>query len=110
MFTRTVPFVVLWLVAVVLAGPKGPALQALAGPEGSALQAPAGPKGSAVQAPTSVGRAGPFGPASYQAPARSSGPAAADASADAAFVKQYCITCHNERMKANFGNLALDTL
>jgi hypothetical protein len=31
-------------------------------------------------------------------------------SAEAAFLKQYCISCHNERAKANFANLALDTL
>jgi hypothetical protein len=36
--------------------------------------------------------------------------AAPPASAEAAFLKQYCITCHNERAKANFANLALDTL
>jgi mono/diheme cytochrome c family protein len=37
-------------------------------------------------------------------------PAGAAASAEAAFLKQYCISCHNERAKANFANLALDTL
>ena len=36
--------------------------------------------------------------------------AAPPTSAEAAFLKQYCITCHNERAKANFANLALDTL
>src|SRR5688572_30243304 len=29
---------------------------------------------------------------------------------DAALLKQYCVTCHNERSKKAFGNLALDTL
>ena len=31
-------------------------------------------------------------------------------SPEAAFLNQYCITCHNQRTKALFGNLALDTL
>jgi hypothetical protein len=36
--------------------------------------------------------------------------ATTSASPEAAFLKQYCITCHNERAKANFANLALDTV
>ena len=34
--------------------------------------------------------------------------AGCDAASDAAFVKQYCLTCHNSRAKA--GGLALDAL
>src|SRR5688500_3808248 len=34
----------------------------------------------------------------------------AAAPVDAAFLKQYCITCHNERTKANAGGLAIDSL
>ena len=47
------------------------------------------------------------GPQSAQttAPARAAAPAAAS---DAALVKQYCVTCHNERVKA--GSLVLDGL
>ncbi|HET9196170.1 MAG TPA: DUF1592 domain-containing protein [Vicinamibacterales bacterium] len=57
---------------------------------------------AAVFIATSVGVAGRQQAASAPAPAR---PAATP---DAAFVKQYCIGCHNSR--ANAGGLALDTL
>jgi mono/diheme cytochrome c family protein len=45
-----------------------------------------------------------------QPPAPAAPSAGAATSAEAAFLKQYCITCHNERAKASFANLALDTL
>jgi mono/diheme cytochrome c family protein len=51
-----------------------------------------------------VGLAGSALPA-YQAPAPATVPAA---DARQALLKQYCITCHNQRLKT--GNLALDTL
>jgi mono/diheme cytochrome c family protein len=44
-------------------------------------------------------------------PPRAAAPAPqATGSVDAAFLKQYCITCHNERTKANAGGLAIDAL
>jgi cytochrome c551/c552 len=42
------------------------------------------------------------------APAQAQAAPRAAAAPDAAFVKQYCVTCHNER--ANAGSLALDSL
>ncbi len=45
------------------------------------------------------------GPESRTRPA---GPAEAPAAADAALLKQYCVTCHNERLKS--GELSLDGL
>jgi len=38
-----------------------------------------------------------------QAPAATTGPSAA-------LFKQYCVGCHNERMKGNFGNLSLENI
>src|SRR5688572_28696340 len=49
----------------------------------------------------------PAAPAAARAAAPAQGAAAP---VDAAFLKQYCITCHNERTKANAGGLAIDSL
>jgi len=37
-------------------------------------------------------------------------PPAAAAPANAALLKQYCVGCHNDRLKANYGNLSLENL
>src|SRR5258708_21189499 len=42
-------------------------------------------------------------------PARPQQPTA-DAAASAPLLRQYCVGCHNERMKGNFGNLSLEGL
>jgi mono/diheme cytochrome c family protein len=42
-------------------------------------------------------------------PARLQQPTA-DAAASAPLLRQYCVGCHNERMKGNFGNLSLEGL
>jgi mono/diheme cytochrome c family protein len=84
MLNRIFPLVGLWIFAVALVAGDG--------------QAPAGSPGAARAA-------------APQGPTRATPPAATAASvpgADAAFLKQYCITCHNDRAKA--GGLVLDGL
>jgi hypothetical protein len=102
-----VPLVIVWLVAVaIVAGDSqnsGPA--AAARPS----QAPAGtsaarPQGRPDGPPLQASRASQ---ARAQTPAGSTAAAGAGA-ADPAFLKQYCITCHNQRAK--IGGLTLDTL
>ena len=41
-------------------------------------------------------------------PVKPAAAATADPGIDEGLLKTYCVTCHNERSKANFGNLALD--
>jgi mono/diheme cytochrome c family protein len=88
MIKRIAPFVVIWIVAVAFA-------------RGDAQQAPAG-SASGPGPRTDVRRAGPgeAGPAAGT-------PAAAPDQAQA-LLTQYCITCHNQRLKT--GGLMLDTL
>src|SRR3990170_1043736 len=52
----------------------------------------------------------PAAPAAPAAPRAAVPAQGAAAPVDAAFLKQYCITCHNERTKANAGGLAIDSL
>jgi len=56
--------------------------------------------------PSADAQAAPAAPAASQAPSQNAAPAS-PASPEAAFLKQYCIGCHNQR--ARLGNLALDT-
>src|SRR5688572_15324610 len=82
MIKRIFPLVVVWIVAVAFTA--GDAQVRSGG------SAPPAPQRAAAPAPQ-VTRSQPPG-------------------VDAAFLKQYCITCHNERTKANFGGLAIDSL
>src|SRR5687768_7921565 len=82
MVKRILPLVVVWIVAVAFTA--GDAQVRSGG------SAPPAPQRAAAPAPQ-VTRSQPAG-------------------VDAAFLKQYCITCHNERTKANFGGLAIDSL
>ena len=45
-----------------------------------------------------------------QAPASKTAPASASAAAIKPVIDKYCVGCHNERRKASYANLALDTL
>ena len=85
MVRKIAPLVVLWLVAVAYA-------------VGDA-QAP-GPKAPGPAAAATTRRAGPSGPAAQSGSAGEPG--------DGDFVKQYCVTCHNQRLKT--GGLVLETL
>ena len=63
----------------------------------------ASPSADAQQKPAPAGAPATSAPAAAPAAANAASP-------EAAFLNQYCITCHNQRLKANFGNLALDSL
>jgi len=67
---------------------------------GLGAQAPDGQRGAARTAPSPAGAA-----RLQQAPAAG---AAAIAPPSAEFLRQYCVGCHNDRMKGNFGNLSLE--
>jgi mono/diheme cytochrome c family protein len=71
----------LWMAAVALVAGQAP------GPQGRTAATPAA-----------------------QARPRPASAAPATQPVDAAFLKQYCITCHNERGKTNAGGLAIDSL
>src|SRR5688572_2527408 len=88
MITRILPLVALWAVAVAIVA-------------GQATTTTPGPQNRTRPAPSAGGSGAPASP-------RAAAPALeATALVDAAFLKQYCITCHNERAKQ--GGLAIDT-
>jgi mono/diheme cytochrome c family protein len=90
--SASVLFIVLLAVIVRSASPSADARRAEASPGAEARSAKAAASG-VQQAPA--------------APATAAAPAATT-SAEAAFLSQYCIGCHNQRAK--IGGLALDTL
>jgi mono/diheme cytochrome c family protein len=87
MSKRILPLAAVWLVAVAIVGGSAP--------QPGQANAPVRP---------AAGTPAPQTPARAAAPA----PPTAGVVADAALVKQYCATCHSERMKA--GGLVLDGL
>ena len=91
MVKRTLPLVVLWVVAV-----------AFAVGDATTVAVPTAQRWSPVAAAPAL-QDGPAAPAP-----RRTGAIPPAATGDAAFLKQYCITCHNERVKT--GGLALDGL
>jgi mono/diheme cytochrome c family protein len=83
--------VVLWLAAVVVGG--------------SAARGPLSAAGPALDAQTAVGGSAPSGGSAARGSVRAAEPAQ-QGLGDGALLKQYCITCHNERAKQ--GQLVLE--
>src|SRR5687768_8632077 len=102
-FIRIVPAALVWVaVAASISGQAPGGVR----PSASADATAGRQAGQVAPAPTPARAPAPMTPTSTRAQAA----AAAEPAVDPAFLKTYCVTCHNERMKANFGNLALDGL